>query len=194
MSISKKFALGFVTDIETGGWRVDRGRESSLIRGKSESWLLLLWVDHLELQVLPWLFVPEVLIIMAQVELEEVLDREGATVAWLRELLSLSDLLLKSLLFVCEVIPFWFRINIDRKPRHVTAFDVELDENTLLLTWPSEWTTYLFVHFPIYEKGFVFLAWNWFLARDLCQLGDGETARDWDSTVVDVYAEASCLW
>ena len=81
MSISEEFALGFVTDIETGGWRVDRGRESSLIRGKSESWLLLLRVDHLELQVLPWLFVPEVLIIMAQVELEEVLDREGATVA-----------------------------------------------------------------------------------------------------------------
>ena len=64
MSISKEFVLGNVTDSETGGWRVDRGRESRLIRGESESWLLLLRVDHLEHQVLPWLLVPEVLVIM----------------------------------------------------------------------------------------------------------------------------------
>ena len=80
MSISKEFVFGNVTDRETGGWRVDRGRESRLIRGKSESWLLLLRVDHLELQVLPWLLVPEVLVIMTQVEFKEVLDRKGATV------------------------------------------------------------------------------------------------------------------
>ena len=155
MSISKEFVLRFVSDSETGGWRVNRGTERRLIRGKSEGWLLLLRVDHLELQILPWLLVPEILVIMAQVELEVVLDRESTTVARLGELFSFPDLLLKCPLFDYEFIPFLFRVNIDRKPRHVTAIDVKLDQNTLLLTRPGEWTTYLFVHFPVYEKGFV---------------------------------------
>ena len=168
MSISKEFVLRFVSDSEAWGWRVDRGGESRLIRGESEGWLFLLSVDHLELQVLPWLLVPEALIIMTQVELKVVLDREGATIAWLGECFSLPDLLLKSLLFDYELIPFLFRVNIDRKSRHVTSIDVELDQNTLLLTWPGEWATYLFVHFPVYEKGFVWLTWCWFLACNLC--------------------------